>query len=332
MHYRKLGTSDLGVSVLTLGCWAFAGDSNWGPQDDALSYATVRAALDAGINCFDTAEAYGAGKSEQVLGQALVGRRQEAIIASKVSNSNLRPNDIIAACERSLRRLQTDYIDLYQIHWPSREVPLADSMGTLERLKEQGKIRAIGVSNFGVGDMADLVAVGHAETNQLPYGLLARSIEYEIVPACLEHQMGILCYMPLMQGLLSGKFSSPDDVPVGRARTRHYDSSKRGDARHGETGCEQETFAAINVVRQISQELGESMVAVSLAWAIQQPAVTTVLVGGRNPDQIAQNAMATNLVLSEEIVERLNEATDQVKRAMGSNPDLFQGGAKSRYR
>jgi len=331
MQYRTLGTSDLSASVLTLGCWAFAGDSNWGPQEDAESIATVHAALDKGINCFDTAEGYGAGRSEEVLGKALVGRRDEALIASKVSRSNLSPEDIIAACERSLKRLKTDVIDLYQIHYPSRNIPFSDSMGALEKLKEQGKIRAIGISNFGPMDMADLVAVGHVETNQLPYSLLARGIEYEIVPDCLRHGMSILCYMPLMQGLLAGKFATADDVPEGRARTRHYDANKRSGARHGERGCEAETFAAIEKVRQISAELGESMVTVSLAWAMQQPAVATVLVGGRKPEQVAQNALAVDLVLSEETIAQLNAVTEPVKQALGKNPDLFQGGENSRY-
>ena len=136
----------------------------------------------------------------------------------------------------------------------------------------------------------------------------------------------------MMQGLLTGKFITAADVPVGRARTRHYDANRRSDARHGEGGCEAETFAAIEKVRQISAELGESMVTVSLAWAMQQPAVATVLVGGRKPEQVAQNALASDLVLSAETISQLNAATEPVKRALGKNPDLFQGGDNSRYR
>ena len=131
----------------------------WGDQDDDESIATVHAALDAGINFFDTAEGYEAGHSERVLGRALVGRRQEAVIATKVSPSHLAPDDVIAACEQSLLNLQTDYIDLYQIHWPNWDVPLSDSVGALQQLRDEGKIRAIGVSNFAVRDLSDMLAL-----------------------------------------------------------------------------------------------------------------------------------------------------------------------------
>src|SRR5690349_23672373 len=144
MEYRKLGKTGIDVSVIALGCWPFAGGEYWGETDDAVSIATVHAALDAGINFFDTAEGYEEGKSERVLGEALIGRRDQAIVATKVNASNLRSEEIVTACDRSLGNLQMDYIDLYQIHWPNHDVPLADSIGTLQKLKEQGKIRAIG--------------------------------------------------------------------------------------------------------------------------------------------------------------------------------------------
>src|SRR3954470_8653850 len=143
MQYQMLGQSGLKVSAYALGCWPFAGGSFWGEQDDAISIATVHAALDAGINFFDTAEAYESGTSERVLGQALVGRRDKAIIATKVAPNHLNADAVVAACEQSLRYLQTDYIDLYLIHWPNWKVPLTETVGALEKLKEQGKIRAI---------------------------------------------------------------------------------------------------------------------------------------------------------------------------------------------
>jgi myo-inositol catabolism protein IolS len=156
MQYRKLGKSDISVSVVVMGCWALAGDSTWGPQDADESIATVRAALDAGVNFFDTAEGYGGGDSESILGRALSGRRHEAVIATKVSRSHMSGDEVRRACERSLRHLQTDYIDLYQIHWPSRTIPLDETIEALERLREQGKVRALGVCNFGVRDLSDL--------------------------------------------------------------------------------------------------------------------------------------------------------------------------------
>lgn len=176
MRYRKLGQTDIIVSVIAMGCWPIVGDFTWGPQDEADSIATIHAALDAGINFFDTAEMYGNGYSEELLGRALAGRRHEVVIASKVGSEHLAADQVIRAGEGSLRRLRTDYIDLYQIHWPSRTVPLAETMAALERLRQQGKVRAIGVSNFGLGDLGDLLAIGRPETNQLPYSLLWRAI------------------------------------------------------------------------------------------------------------------------------------------------------------
>jgi myo-inositol catabolism protein IolS len=182
VKYRKLGPTDIEVSVVAMGCWAMSGGRTWGPQDEADSIATVHAALDAGSNFFDTAEAYGSGVSEGVLGRALKGRRHEAVIATKVSRSNLSHDDVVQACERSLRRLQTDTIDLYQIHWPSRTVPIEETFAALDKLRQQGKVRAIGVSNFGVGDLAELLAVGWRGTDQLPYSLLWRALEYDVHP------------------------------------------------------------------------------------------------------------------------------------------------------
>ncbi len=186
MRTIQLGRTDMRVSVIALGCWAFAGDQFWGAQDDADSINTVHAALETGVNFFDNAEGYGAGHSEAVLGRALVGRRDQAIIATKVSQENLAPEMLRKACEGSLRRLQTEYIDLYQIHWPSRVVPLAETLETLGALKQEGKIRAIGVCNFGDRDLDELLATGHVESNQLPYNLLWRAIEFDIRPKCID--------------------------------------------------------------------------------------------------------------------------------------------------
>ena len=301
----------------------------WGPQDEDDSIATVRAALDAGVNFFDTAEGYGGGDSELVLGRALVGRRHEAVIATKVSRSHLSADEVQKACEHSLRRLQTDTIDLYQIHWPSRTQPLDETMGALERLREQGKVRTIGVCNFGVEDLSDLLDVGWVGTNQVPYNLLWRAIEYEILPKCIDADVGILCYSPLAQGLLSGKFSSPDEVPDGRARTRHF-SGDRPQSHHGEAGCEAEAFAAIGEIRRISDRIRQPMAKVVVAWLLHQAGVTSVLAGARRPDQIEQTAQAADLELPSDVVGELTKATEEVKRMLGPNPDMWQ--SDSRFR
>jgi len=329
MRTCKLGKTDLSVSLIAMGCWALAGDATWGPQEEAESVATVHAALDAGVNFFDTAEGYGGGDSEAVLGRALLGRRHQAVIATKVSRANLSAGEVQQACENSLRRLQTDYIDLYQVHWPSRTVPLAETMEALAQLREQGKVRAIGVCNFGVQDLSEVLELGRLETNQLPYSLLWRAIEYEIQARCVDEDIGILCYSPLAQGLLTGKFSSPNKVPEGRARIRLF-STDRPQARHGEPGCEEEMFVALERIQAICDEIGQPMASVALAWLLHQPGVSSVIAGARRPDQIRQTAQAVDLELSPEIARQLAEATEEVKRLIGRNPDMWQ--STSRFR
>ena len=330
MEYRELGQTGMRVSVVAMGCWALAGDYTWGPQEEADSLAAVDAARAAGINFFDTAEAYGDGRSEEVLGRALAGHRQQAVIATKVSDSHLAPAEVAAACERSLRRLQTDYIDLYQIHWPSRQVPLGETLAALEKLREQGKVRAVGVCNFGPQDLGELVRAtppeggGRVMTNQVVYNLLFRAIEYEIKPRCVEAGVGILCYSPLAKGLLSGKFGRPDDVPLGRARTRHFAGSRPG-TRHGQAGWEDEVFATIGILRSICAEAGLALPEAALAWALEQPGVVAVLAGARKPEQSMQNARAAELQLPAEVSAALTRATEALKEHLGPNADEYQG-------
>jgi len=329
VKYHQLGKTDLSISVIGMGCWALAGDATWGPQAEAESIATVHAALDAGVNFFDTAEGYGAGDSELILGRALAGRRHEAVIASKVGRANLSGPEVRQACEHSLRRLRTETVDLYQIHWPSRSVPLSETIEALERLREQGKVRAIGVCNFGVQDLSDLLQIGWVETNQLPYSLLWRAIEYEILPRCVDAGVGVLCYSPLAQGLLTGKFRSPGDVPVGRARTRLF-SGERPEARHGEAGCEGAVFDAIDRIAKLCQNLHYPMARIAVAWLLNQPGVASVIAGARHPDQIRETAAAADLELIPDILGFLATSTESVKDCAGPNPDMWQ--SQSRFR
>jgi aryl-alcohol dehydrogenase-like predicted oxidoreductase len=329
MEYRELGRSGIRVSAIAMGCWAIAGDWVWGTQDERDSLAAVHAALDAGINFFDTAEGYGDGVSEAVLGRALAGRRHEAVIATKVGDAHLAPADVRQACERSLSHLGTDYIDLYQIHWPSWTIPLAATMDVLESLRQEGKIRAIGVSNFGPLDLADLRAVGGCATNQLPYSLLWRAIEDAIQPLCVADGIGILCYSPLAQGLLTGKFSSADEVPETRQRTRYF-SRERRLTRHGEAGCEEETFATVARVRAICARVGAPMADVALAWLLQRPGIVSVLAGARTADQVRENARGAGMQLSAEVMAELDAASDALKRQLGLNVDMYQSASRIR--
>jgi aryl-alcohol dehydrogenase-like predicted oxidoreductase len=314
-----------------MGCWALAGDATWGEQSEADSVAAVRAALDAGINFFDTAPGYGDGLSERRVGLGLRGVRERAVIATKVGPEAMRPDELVASVERSLGLLGTDYVDLLQIHWPSREVPLAETWGALERLREQGKARVLGVSNFGPLDLAELLRLGVPVTNQVPYSLLSRAVEVELVPTCLAGNVGILCYSPLLWGLLAGTYRTADDVPAGRARSRHF-SPKRPQIRHTEPGCEAETFEALARVRACAERLSVPMSDLAVAWLLHQPAVTSVLAGIRRPDQALANARAAELRLDTGTLRELDDATAAVKRALGANPDLWQSGSTSRYR
>jgi aryl-alcohol dehydrogenase-like predicted oxidoreductase len=331
MRYTTIPGTELRVSVIAMGSWALAGDMAWGDQSEADSVAAARAAVDAGINFFDTAPGYGDGLSERRLGQGLAGLRERVVIATKIGPDSMRADAVTRSVERSLANLRTDYIDLLQIHWPSRELPLGETWEALEALRQQGKVRHLGISNFGVLDLADVLALGHPVTNQLPYSLLSRAIEYEIVPACARAKVGILCYSPLLWGLLAGSYQNADEVPDGRARSRHF-SPARKLIRHQEPGCERETFEAIASVRAEAARLGVRMSELAVAWLLHQPNVTSVLTGIRRPEQAGANAQAAGLDLDADTLERLARVTEPVKRALGKNPDLWQSGDSSRYR
>ena len=322
MQYTTLGNTGIEVSVFALGCWPFQGGAYWGDQDDNVSIATVHAALDAGITLFDTAEGYGDGKSEEVLGQALAGRRSKAVVATKVSSDHLAAPDIETSCAASLKRLQTDYIDLYQVHWPNWNVPLEETIGALQTLKQQGKVRAFAVCNFGVKDMTDWLKITPLITNQLPFSLLWRVIERGIQPMCVQQGIGIVCYSPLAQGVLTGRYATADDVPPGLARTRWY-APARSMARHGEPGCESEVFAAVDEVRKIATELGKPMGNVALAWLRQQAGVSTLLIGARSPQELQQDLPFLDLKLSAATLRKLAAATEPVKGKLGDSPDKW---------
>jgi len=332
MEYRKLGRSDIEVSTICMGCWALAGGKVWGDQDEREAIDALHTAVDLGVNFFDSAEAYGNGDSEAILGRAFNGMRDKVIIATKVSQNHMKPADLRAACERSLALLQTDYIDVYYLHWPNWEIPFADTMGEMQKLKDEGKIRAVGCSNFGVRDLADLLAVDHVDVNQLGYNLLFRAIEHEIVPACLASDVSVAPYSPMLHGILTGKFATIDDIPDGRARTRHFSSERRPMTRHGGPGNEPETAAALAEIRRICGDAGLPMAQVSLAWLLGKPGVTTVIAGARNPAQIKSNAEAAALDLSKDVMSALDDATEPLRAAFGTNADMWESDDNCRLR
>ncbi len=330
MKYTTLPNTDLKVSRIAFGAWAIVGGFNWGPQDEKDSIEALQAAYEAGINFFDTAEAYGNGASENLINKALSDVKDKIVVATKLKPEDFAYQSVKKACEARLKALQTDSLDLLQLHWPNHDIPLEETISALEALKSEGKIRAFGVSNFGVQDLKECLSYSdQVASNQLPYNLLWRAIEFEILPLCIEKNVPVLCYSPLMQGLLTGKFASPEQVPDDRARTRHF-SKERAQTRHQEFGKEQETFAAIEAIRRIAEKANLPMGSLSLAWLLAQPGVGSVIVGGRNGEQVRRNVEAMEVQLPDTIVSELNQATDHLKQVLGANADLWQ--SDSRYR
>ncbi|MFB3817130.1 MAG: aldo/keto reductase, partial [Candidatus Methylomirabilales bacterium] len=297
MEYRRCGADGPLLSALGLGCWQFGGGEYWGDCEQRDVEAVVRRAVELGITYFDTAEAYNDGRSESALGQALKGLpRERLIIGSKVSPSNCYANTLVAHCEASLRRLGLDWIDVYMVHWPihphsirhftddqarmAAPPTVEEAFGALHRLKAEGKIRHLGVSNFGPArlreamDLApDLVA------DQLPYSLLLRGIEVEMLPLCRRLGVGVIGYMTLMQGVLAGRYASLDDVPPYQRRTRHFDARRSPLARHGGEGAEAETQSALQAIAQLAAEAGLSMAELATKYALAREGIACCLVG-----------------------------------------------------
>ncbi len=294
----------------------------WGEQEDRDSIRAVHAALDSGITLFDTAEGYGNGKSEEVLGEALKDRRSSAVIATKASGPTYAEDELTAACENSLRRLKTDYIDIYQLHWPRKTaVSPLQILETVGKLKKSGKIRSFGVCNYGPNDIAELL--DGIVTNQLNYGLLWRGVEYEIVPLLRRRSIGILTYSSLMHGLLSGKYETLDDLPESRARTLHYSSEREG-VDHGQAGQEELTNKTLARIRAICGEAGIGMTEAAFGWAAHREQVSSVLAGARNAEQVEQNARIGDIEFPEGFLDALSEATEELKEAFGGQVDVWQ--------
>jgi myo-inositol catabolism protein IolS len=329
VDYRPLGQTNLKVSTVSMGGMGIAG--MWGPQDDADTRAALRAAVEEGINFFDTAEGYAGGRSEQLLGQTLKGQRHEVIIASKVLPEHLSAPELTAACERSLKNLGTDYLDLFYIHWPNPQVPMAESAAALVALRNCGKIRHIAVSNFGPQDFSDFLQLARPEANQLPYSLLWRAVEYQVEGLCQSHQVSIVAYSPLMHGLLTGKYFSADELGEGRTRSRLFRKDRPG-SRHGEDGHEELTFAVLARLRKICADAGLKMEEAAVAWLLERPGVSSVIVGARNAKQARSAAAMNELKLDPAVSLALTAATDELKAVMGPTLDMWQAPSVSRIR
>jgi aryl-alcohol dehydrogenase-like predicted oxidoreductase len=316
MEYRQLGSSELQVSTVGLGCWAIGGWW-WGGTDVDRSVAAIRHAVDIGINFIDTAPAYGWGLAEEILGKALEGgRREKAVVATKCglvwdrecgefyfeSEGHkvyrcLRKEGIFREIESSLRRLRTDYIDIYQCHWPDPTTPLTETMEALAALYEQGKIRAIGVSNFTLEMHRECQRLGPLHSSQPRYNMLDRRIERDVLPFCRDNNIAVLAYSPLEQGILTGK------VTLDRA----FD---HGDYRQGQPWFQERNLRrvleALDDVRLIGESYGKTLAQLAIAWLLAQPGVTSAIVGARSPEQVDENARGAGWSLDPEDLERVD--------------------------
>ncbi|MES2307663.1 MAG: aldo/keto reductase [Verrucomicrobiota bacterium] len=342
---RHCGHSSLRLPILGIGCWSFGDGEYWGPTDQSATDAVVRYAVDHGCYYFDTAEAYNKGASEISLGRAIKGiSRDQVIIGTKISPSNTEPKTLVQHCEESLRRLQTDYIDLYMVHWPitphaihhftSEAIPtpsVHDAFQTLQQLQREGKIRFIGVSNFGRDKMEEALATGaQIVLNELPYSLLTRAIEWDILPYCREKGIGVLGYMALMQGVLAGIYRTLDDVPLWQRRTRHFDSRRSPECRHGMTGHEKELIRTLEDLSKIAQKYDVSMATMALQWAMAGNGITSSLCGVRSVEKLKQNIAAALNPIDPEIRDALNKATDLLRAVMGPGFDYYENSENDR--
>jgi len=315
MEYRQLGRSDLKVSVVSLGCWIH-GKAQWHDVKDEESIAAIRTALDCGVNFLDTAEWYGGGHSEQVVGQALAGvPRHKVIVATKVAPTHLKRDDVFAACERSLKHLNTDYIDLYQIHWPNENTPIEETMGALLELQQQGKIRVIGVSNFDDRQMAECLEYGRIESLQPPYSLFWRHVEAKTLPFCRQHDIGVIAYSPMAQGLLTGKFRRDTEFPEDDIRRSNV-------LFRGETY--QTALEALEAIKPIAQARGKTLGQTAVNWVLRQPGITAAIVGGRNPQQVQENVGAADWSLTDEEVAALSKLGDKVMATLDDSPVMWR--------
>jgi aryl-alcohol dehydrogenase-like predicted oxidoreductase len=317
MEYRRLGRSGLFVSTLTLGTMTFGGQGGFskvGATDVAGAKRQVDMCLDAGINLFDTANIYSGGESEEILGEAISGRRDELLLATKVrmpvgdgpNDTGLSRHHIIRQCEESLRRLGTDYIDLYQVHEWDGLTPLEETLEALDTLVKSGRVRYVGSSNYSGWQL--MKALGISErfglqryvSQQIHYTLQAREAEYELVPLAIDQKCPILVWSPLAGGLLSGKYRRDRDASEGR----HVEGWDEPPVYYTD-----KLYDTVEVLVEIAEEHDVSAAQVALAWLLGRPGVASVIVGARTDEQLADNLKAVQLELSEEERRRLDEVS-----------------------
>jgi aryl-alcohol dehydrogenase-like predicted oxidoreductase len=318
METRQLGTSGIAITPIIMGTWQ-AGKRMWVGIEDSETIKAIRAAFEAGITTIDTAEVYGEGHSEQIVAQALSDVRDRAVYATKVFANHLKYDQVIEACDRSLKNLNTDYIDLYQIHWPSGNwnseiVPIEETMSALNKLKEQGKIRAIGVSNFNRIQIEEAAKYGRIDSLQPPYSLFWRWVEKEAMSYCVENQISIIAYSSLAQGILTGKFGANHQFEEGdhRAKSKLFKPENYGRVQ-----------LALSQLRPIAERHQVSLGNLALAWLIAQPQ-TNAIVGARHTQQSLENVKAAEIKLSAEELKEIDTIGRTVTDYLDDNPVMWE--------
>ena len=321
MHTRILGNSDLAITPIGVGAWAIGGGGwafGWGPQDDADSIASIHEALDCGINWIDTAAVYGLGHSEEVVAKALAdipSQRRPYVFTkcARVWDENrqvgkcLKADSIRRECEASLRRLKVEVIDLYQIHWPEPPEDIDEGWQAVQKLKEEGKIRWAGVSNFSVAQMEQVVPYGSITSLQPPYSMLRREVETETLPYCQKNNIGVLVYSPMQSGLLTGAWTKE------RHAALPADDWRREKNKQFQEPLFSRNLRLVEVLRGIGAKHDKSPGEVAIAWTLRLPSVTAAIVGARKPGQLSQLIGAASWQLSPAEV-------NEIERFLTENP------------
>jgi aryl-alcohol dehydrogenase-like predicted oxidoreductase len=318
MEQRQLGASGLRVPALTLGTMTFGGKGNFAKVGDTGvedARRQIDLCLQAGVTLVDTADVYSDGASEEIVGRALEGRREEVLLATKVrfpmgpgpNDVGLSRQHVIDGCEASLRRLGTDHIDLYQVHEWDGETPIEETLAALEDLVRAGKVRYVGCSNYTAWQMmkalgvADLRGLPRFVSTQVYYSLQERTLEHEILPACIDQGLGVLVWSPLAGGLLSGKYRRRQEAPAGARHLTDWDEPPVYD--------QERLYDTIDVLVEVAEGHGVSAAQVALAWLLRRPGVSTVIVGARTDEQLADNLRAADLRLGDEELARLEQVS-----------------------
>jgi aryl-alcohol dehydrogenase-like predicted oxidoreductase len=311
MQTKQLGNSELHITPVGYGAWAIGGggwEFGWGHQEDEDSIAAIHRALDLGINWIDTAAIYGLGHSEEIVAQALKGRSDRPYIFTKCSliwnekgemGHSLKADSIRREVEASLRRLNIDTIDLYQIHWPNPAEEIEEGWTTLSKLQAEGKVRYIGVSNFNVSQLKRAEAIAPVTSLQPPYSLIKREVEAEILPYCLERNIGVIVYAPMQSGLLTGAMT-PE-----RAANLPDNDWRKSNSEFQEPRLSR-NLKLVELLKQIGQQHGRSPGEAAIAWTLRHPAVTAAIVGGRNAKQVEGTIGAADYRLSAEEIGKID--------------------------